>query len=268
MSRSVLNTNLQIGMFTVPVAFYPLADKQDPELVQATAEGHEVGITPYDKVTGETIDSDEILKGVRGVDGVFHPISKDDLESIEAATKLDYFEIESFIPVAGVPWQRGLKSYYLMAPSKSPVAPLALLHAALVKSKTAGIMKIVLRSRQQEAIVYARGKGLWVTTLAWSEDWTRAAEAESYLEHCQASPSHLKMAVDLIAAHMAEDPQAALDAPSDDLRVARKALIDEALAGKPVKPKSKVATAKTVDNLQAMLEASMQSAPKRKKTAA
>ena len=102
--------------------------------------------------SGRVFERSELIHGVTDPNGNFREIPKDAIDAAVEATQLDAFEIDSFVPLKDVPFERALKSYFL-APQKgkgstASAKSMALLHKALVKTKRAGVLKIVPKSRQ------------------------------------------------------------------------------------------------------------------------
>jgi DNA end-binding protein Ku len=271
MASTVINTTLQVGAtIFIPVAVKKIAAKKDVALENATRAGNRVAMPKIDSVTGEKITSEDVVKGVWDGD-TFKPIPAEAIEAIEDATKIETFVITEFIPLASIPWERVQESYFL-APQRESKGPagakaMALLHRGLAKSKSAGVLKIAFKSRQQLAIVYAQGGGLYLSTMVWAEDWAQADEA-NMLADVAVEKNQAAMVVTLIEALTAPDAQVALDSKSDDLRPLRAALITEALAGKPVKKGKAKAAAPVQDGMEAALEASLAAALAAKQPAA
>lgn len=261
MASTAANSTLQVATLSIPVALRKIQERKDVMLVTASQSGNAVANVRTDSVTSEVVETAEIQKGVYDDAGVFRAISQEALDAAVEATKLDAFEIAAFIPLKDVPFERAKASYFL-APQKgkngkASASAMALLHRAMQKEKKAGIMKICLRTRQQLAVVYPVGKGLYVTTLEWSEDWAQADEA-NVLENVAVAPEALAMAVDLVKTLTAPDSTALLDAQVDDLRAERQKLMDIALSGKPVPVRKAKAKAEAEpDGLLAQLEASL-----------
>lgn len=260
MASTSTNSTLTVGTLVVPVALKKISDKKEVAIGRAI-NGHKIARKEIDSVTGEVVTPDAIQRGVWENDTVFKEIAADAIEAIEEATKLDEFAINTFIPYAAIPWERGSETYFL-APQKGKGGPqsaraMKLLQKALLKSKRAGVMKVCLTKRQYLAVLHAKGKRLYVTILAWSEDWTQASEADDALAGITVEAAHVDMAVQLIEALSTDDVEAALNTPTDSLRAERAKLIEDALAGKAVKPRGKKAAPKADDSLMAALEASL-----------
>lgn len=261
MASTVSNTTLRFATLSIPVALRKIQEKKDVTLVSATAGGNAVTQTKTDAVTAEVVETAQLQKGAYDDAGVFHPIDQEALDAAIEATKLDDYEISSFIPMKDVPFERATASYFL-APQKgkngkASATAMALLHRGLVKTKKAGVMKLCLRTRQQLAVVYPKGKGLYVTLLVWSEDWTQADEA-NVLEGIAVEQRMVDIAVSLIDTLTAPDAKAAIDAQVDDLRIEREKLVAAALAGKPITARKPKAPKAEPDGLLAQLEASLE----------
>lgn len=265
MASTVSNSTLQVGLISVPVALKKIKATEDVLIGTASLAGNPVKMPKIDGVTGEALASEDIQKGVWQDEDTFKPIPAEALAELEAATKIEVFEVNEFIPLTAVPWERAQSSYFL-APQKSKGAgpahgakAMAILHRGMVKAKAAGVLKIMLRTRQYLAVLYPKGDGLYVTVLAWSEDWKQADEA-NVLEGVAVPAAVVDQAHDLIKAMMSLDPQGALDSQVDEVRAERAKLVEEALAGKTVKAKAKP-KAKAEDNgLEALLAQSLAAA--------
>lgn len=280
MARAVANSTLQVmgGLLSIPVALHKISDPKEVKFDRAgsrsgapiqRAETTEVVDTKSGEVTTVTVAAEDIEYGVYDGD-TFKAIPKEALKEIEEATKLTEFEITTFVPLAKVPRNRAQQSYYLMPQSKAGpggMKPMELLHAALKAEKKAGVVKICLTKRQYLGVVYAEGNGLYITIMAWAEDWTQADRA-NVLGQTKLDPKMLATARTLVNTLSTDDVQAALDAPVDDLRVLRAKLRDDALAGKAFKPREKKAPVAAPDGLMAALEASLAAVEKKQKVTA
>lgn len=268
---AVVTTTLEVGAVIVPVGLNKVAERKEPSFGRATQNGNAIERVERDKVTHEELDA-ESFPAVPGVwddekaKTGFHPIQRDLIDMIEAETKLDSFAVTDFIDIEDVPFERAVGCYFLTAQKGVNPKPLRLLYDALKATGKAGVFKLVLRSRQQPAVIYAKNGGLFVNTMVWAEDFTpKAARAGEQIEAIASDPKMLAVAVSLIEA-LASGPEA-LDALTDDLRPKRDALIAEALAGKQPTTKKKAPAKKVAegdDPLMAALKASVADAGQKK----
>lgn len=269
---SVTNTTLQFGLVAVPVGLDKVAESKDVKFDRASKNGNAAKQQYVDSVTGELLEgADDFKHGVwedpKNKVG-FREIAADVIAEIEVATKLDALEIETFIPVADVPFERAVGCYFVKPQKGTPAAKsLRLLYEALRKTKRAGVFKLVLRSRQQPAVVYAKNGGLYVNTLVWGEDFAAGVKrAEEVLASAEVEGKAVELATNLIEqmAGTVED----LDKLTDDVRPLRESLIADALKGKKVAAKKAAAPAPAAaDGLAEALEASIlaQASGKKKK---
>jgi Ku protein len=268
MARTVQNTTVTVGLLTVPVALRKITQKQDVKLDRASAAGNKIKRLEVDSVTGEVIDTEAVQHGK--FDGeTFHPISAAAIETIEAETKIDAFEIEDFIPLADVPFGRVIDAYYLAPQAKSGGAkPLRLLYESLRKTKKAGVFKLTLTKRQYLAVLYADNGGLIVNLLSFADDFRQASEADEAIATAEVKPAEIAMAVELVNTLADLTEPGVIDSFSDDLVALKQRLVDEALAGRTLtvsgKPAPAVATGPDV--LMESLKASVAAAAKKKQT--
>lgn len=280
MARSVRSATLTFGVVAIPVSLRKAAEANgEVKFDNASQSGNALNQRYVDAVTGEDCTArDGWRKGVfgskpdkddRATWGEFHEIPADALDAIAEATKIEDFEIEGFVDLDEVPFERAVGCYYI-APQrgsgKAAGKSLKLLAAALAETETAGVLKLVVRTRQYPAVVYEKNGALFVNTLVWGADFANAKEAHEVLAGADEPDAKMQaMAVQLVEALKVD--VAVLDEMSDDLRPLQQELLDEALAGKPVKAPSKKKEAAPVDGLAAALEASLaQSKPKAKTT--
>lgn len=265
---AITNTTLEVGALIVPVGLKKLSESSDVRLDRASAAGNKIGRKEIDVVTGEVVDSDSAQYGKfdNPKEGTgFRAISKDDLAAIEAATKIDTFNIEHFVPLSAVPFERATAAYYLVPQTGVSGKPLALLCKAMTKAKRAGVFKLCLRSRQYLAVLYAKNGALYINTLSFASDFRRASEAREVIEAAdQPNPKMVEAAVALLDALSAE-PEV-IDSFEDDLVPLKQDLVAQALAGKKLTKKAaaKVEAATEPDALEAALTASVEQARKRK----
>lgn len=280
MARSVRSATLMCGVVAIPVSLRKAAEANGEVRFEAASQsGNALKQMYVDAVTGEDCTArDGWRKGVfaskpdkddRASWGDFHEVPVEAIKEIEEATKIEDFEIEGFIDLDEVPFERAVGCYYV-APQrgsgKAAGKSLRLLAKALAETETAGVLKLVVRTRQYPAVIYEKDGALFVNTMVWGEDFANAKEAHEVLATADEPDAKMTaMAVQLVEA-MRVDVET-LDALRDDVRPLQQELLDAALAGKSVKAPTKKEKA-PADGLEAALEASLaQMKPAAKKTA-
>lgn len=280
MARALLNTTLEFGLVSVPIAVMPMESKQEVELDRGlpvfndkdeVVDYHALNTIEVDALTrvprGETVPLHGVFtekpdKKEKSTWTGFKPIAPEAMEAIDENTKIDTFLIDGFIPKSDIPFERARGSYYL-APKQGMAKQLRLLYEALKATDRAGILKIVIRKRQHAAVVYAQNGGIFLSVLAWGEDYAQAKEAAEVLATADADPKMVSMAMTLIEAM--EVSRDDLDALKDDLRLEKENLLNAALNGEAITVTAKSGPVETAGDLMAKLEASLAAAaPKAK----
>jgi DNA end-binding protein Ku len=269
MASTIRNSTIEFGTLAVPVALRKISTKGEVNFDRAAPDGSLIKRLEINANTGDTVATEDIIRGVR--DGEeFHTIPATAIEAINAQTKLDSFVIEGFVPLDGIPWERVTDSYYL-APVKGgqssrralrllldAMKPVVGKRGKIERGAMAGVFKLMPRSLQHLAIVYPKDDGLYVSTLAWAEDFRQAEEASASLAGIESDEKALEMARALVEAY--EEPISLIDALSDDVRVKRAELIAQAATGKAIiVPEAAGTPAGTGEDLMAALEASLAS---------
>jgi len=283
---TVLNTTLEFGILSIPVSVKSISEPKEVNFVRGTADGdkvkrQEVSAKVSDALAAgaeavKALDADEVQRGVM-VDDVFVPIPKEEIEKIEAMTKLDSMRIETFIPYEDVPFERTKGGYYLTPQKGQSKRTMKLLLDAMrpvygprgkvIRTARAAVCKLMPRSRQSLCVVYPKDDGLYVSVLHWAEDFSGAEAASRSLEGIVSGEAELSVARELIDA--LTGPVEIMDSMVDDMRALKLELMERAAAGEMPKVESpKVESPKAVeqkvasDNLMAALEQSLAAAKK------
>lgn len=275
MSRSVLNTTLELGLVTVPIKVHPTRTRNEITLDRATpvfteVDGEQVA-TGYHAIEQVELDAvtrlprdEQVIYGIfeskpdpkdRATWSGFRPIAPDALEAIAEETKIESLAIDGFIDAKDVPMERVMGCYYL-APNNGAGKQLRLLHDALAATGKYGILKIAIRGKQRAAVVYAKDGAIYMNLLAWAEDCAEYETAGDPIASATAAdPKMVAMAVQLIETMTATRED--LDAMSDDLRPKKQALVEAALAGKTIEITAQPEKVEDAGDLMAKLEASL-----------
>lgn len=181
-----------------------------------------------EKVTAYLPYGGEIVRGVREGDEFF-PIQKEEVEEIEARTKLLTLTINEFVKLGEVPWERAQACYFLAPPKGVGAKALATLRDAMERKGVAGVAKLMPKSRQKLAIVYPRYGGLMVTCLAYSATFRQVVEGAAAISGVEPNPRLVELTEKLIG--LTTQPVAVLDEYSDDLIVLKADLMERAKLG-------------------------------------
>lgn len=256
--RSISNTQLSLGVLNAPIKIYPAAsNRQDVKFKLCGPKGEPVEqvyrIVGTDKIVGTSSDCE------RQVDDFL--INKDSLAQIESESYIDNdvnlkeaMNIQKFIPLKGVPFERATGRYYI-GPGNGSSVGFATIVKAMEKKRLAAVAKFVLKGRQSCFVLFVRDGILNAIKLTFSADIEEPTHEVS--EYNAAPKQHVDMAVQLIEAYVDQDAQV-LDEMEDTLIPKKQALVEQARSGKAIEPTT-IAPPTTsapdlMDQLQAELE--------------
>ena len=244
------------------------------EDAEAVADALGVAVGPsqaryLDKVTGEVFEEDEIKHGVWERE-TFYAIDKDEIAEIDALIQERDLNIQTFVPVAEVPWER-VKNTYFLTPqgSDAGLRALNLLKVAMQETGTAAVTLLMPKSRVALALIYPRHGGMLVSTLAFAEEWAQVTKGSAELSdpRGEPKPEELAMAVKLVET-LSTDSAECLDGIKDVQADMKVELIERAKAGRPLTDQPETVT--TDGEHETLLEATLRESlaalkPKRKR---
>ena len=240
MASTIRNTVIQMGPVTIPVALRSASDRQDITFSKATTDGtkiRQVLVRESEAVPGEQatiLTPEEIERGVW--DGnQFFQIDEDEITAINEACARPHLEIEEFVDLDEVPWERVTGFYYLIPQTNMlSLKALKLLHDALAQTGKAGIVRLMPKSRVKLAVVYAKHGGVMLSSLAYTETFKQVEEGAASLEGApEMKPEALELAMTFMEKMSAPQGEAlaALAAYRDDQVDQKAELVEQAKQG-------------------------------------
>jgi DNA end-binding protein Ku len=149
-SRSTSTAVISFGLVAIPVSLYTATETTRVARKEFTADGHEVGRQQFDKETGETLASDQIIKRAQATDGTWVDLTDD--EVAQATTPFDSAQVETTVPTAIVLSEYVTEKLYQIRPKteKKGTAAIersfALFMKALALRDEAAIVRIPMRN--------------------------------------------------------------------------------------------------------------------------
>lgn len=169
MARVIWKGAVSFGLVHIPVALTPATAQRgiDFDLLDRRSMDP-VGYKRINKVTGEDIASEDIVRGVQYEKHRYVVLSDDEIRAAyPAATQtVDLF---AFVKAAQIPLLYVDTPYYL-APERRGEKVYALLREALADSGYVGLARVVLHTRQHLAVLMPLGKALVLNTLRWGDE--------------------------------------------------------------------------------------------------
>ena len=223
-----------------------------------------------DAVTGEQFGEDDIATGVWERD-IFYAIRPDEIKEIDALVQERDLNIQTFVPVSEVPWER-VKSTYFLTPAGSDAGlkALNLLKLAMEETQTAAVTLLMPKSRVALAVIYPKHDGVLISSLAYAEEWAQVKKGSAALSdpRGEPKPEELEFAVKLVEL-LSTDSAEFLDGIKDVQADMKVELIERAKAGLPLTETDTAATEGEHDEtpLMAQLRASVEALQPPKKKA-
>lgn len=164
-----------------------------------------VGNLQVNKVTGEAVQKEEVVKGFEYEKGQYVVLDPEEIrQSLPKSTQT--IDIEGFVDIEQVPTVFFDKPYYVAPAGKGGQKPFALLRETLKRTGKAGVARVVISTKQHLAALLPHGSGLVLNLLRWEEEVRETAGLPWPDESVQVSTAELKMAEQLVDA-MAGDWQ-------------------------------------------------------------
>lgn len=155
MPRAIWKGSISFGLVSVPVSLYP-GEKRD-ELHLSLLDSKDfapVGYKRVNKLSGEEVPSERIVRGYEYEKGEYVVLTEEDLKraNVEATQTV---QIVDFVDGGQIPLAYYDRPYYL-EPQKRGEKAYALLRETLRRTGKVGIAKVVLRTREHLAAQIGR----------------------------------------------------------------------------------------------------------------
>jgi len=200
MPRVIWKGAITFGLVHVPVALYPASQEIGIDFDWLDKRSMDpVGYKRVNKRTGEEIQAEDIVKGIRQGDGDYVILSE---EQIKAAypKSTQTIEIESFVEASEIPFTLLDTPYYLEPLGKGDKV-YALLRESMFDAGVIGIARVVMHTKERLAALIPYGAALVLNTIRWAGEIRPLAELKLPPEGKTAAglkPGDLKMAAQLI----------------------------------------------------------------------
>ncbi|SFE81226.1 non-homologous end joining protein Ku [Alteribacillus iranensis] len=168
--------SIQFGLVNIPIKMHAATEDKDVSFRSLHHKCH----TPikYEKicpVCEEKVEKEDIVKGYETTNGSFVIVTEEELASLKKAAEDKAVEILDFINIDEIDPIYFNRSYYL-GPNDGGTRAYALLRQALADSRKVGIAKIMIRSKEQLAVLRVYNKTLLMETLHYPDEIRDAAD--------------------------------------------------------------------------------------------
>ncbi|MDX5347493.1 MAG: Ku protein, partial [Hymenobacteraceae bacterium] len=252
--RTIWKGALGFGLVNIPIKMYSATKQRRLDFDLLDRRNHvRVRNKRVNEETGEEVPYSEIVKAYK-MDGKYVELTDEDFEKVNVE-KEQVIQLKAFVEEAEIDEIYFKKPYYL-APEKGNKTSYGLLRDALKRTGKVGLATVVMRGKEDLAVIRPLGDALVLQKLRFDEEVRKTKELD--LPHkIDIGGSQLDMDVELINQHTTEfDIEDYKDTYTEDLL---KMIEAKAKGKKKPKPKPmEVVPTKTKD-LMAQLKASLES---------
>ncbi|OMP65737.1 non-homologous end joining protein Ku [Domibacillus epiphyticus] len=259
--HTVWKGSISFGLVNIPVKLHTATENKDIKLRQLHKECH----TPinYQKVCPgceKEVKDEHIVKAFEYTKGKFVVLDEDDLEKLKKENEDKAVEIIDFVKLEEIDPIYFERSYFL-APDTGGGKAYSLLMKALVESGKIGVAKIMIRSKEQLAVVRVYKETLLMETIHFPDEVRNVQDVPNVPSNPSVNKKELDTALMLV-----EQLTTTFEPEKyhDDYRTALMELIEEKKAGKEtVTSIGKQPAASNVTDLMAALQASLDKTKKK-----
>jgi DNA end-binding protein Ku len=166
MARAIWKGAISFGLVHIPVALVSATASKGVDFDWLDKRSMDpVGYKRINKVSGEEMDKDDIVKGVQYEKGRYVVLSEDEIRSAHPVST-QTIEIFSFVASDQIPLQN-IDTPYFLAPDRRGEKVYALLRETLIRSQKVALAQVVLHTRQYLAAVMPLDDALVLVKLRW-----------------------------------------------------------------------------------------------------
>jgi DNA end-binding protein Ku len=255
--RAIWKGHIQFSLVTIPIRIYNAIDSgQTISFNLLSKEGHNpVSYEKKDKVTGETLRAEDIVKGYQYEPGQYVIIEPEDFEKVKLKSER-VIEIQGFVNTDEVHPTLYEAPYYLGPDGDMAAKTYGLLSQTLKETGRIAVGKVVLRDRETPVLISPHEGGMVMYRLRYPNEVRSMREVPQLLE-VKTDKEQLKLAKTLVDSMTTRFANIEM---KDHYYDALKTIIDAKVSGKEVV--SIVEEAPKVVDIMTALKASIDAAKK------
>lgn len=247
--------SISFGLVNIPIKLHSATEDKDIKLRTLHKECHSP--IKYEKVCTSCeieVKPEDIVKAYEYTKGKYVVLDDEELENLRKENEEKAVEIIDFVKISEIDPIYFHKSYY-MSPNEGGGKAYSLLRKALQDSEKVGLAKIIIRAKEQLAVIRVYENTLVMETIHYPDEVRNAADVPNVPNEDKVTEKELATAIMLIDQLTTEfDPTKY----TDDYRTALLELIEAKRNGQEtVTATEKVPAASNVTDLMAALQASI-----------
>jgi DNA end-binding protein Ku len=198
MAKAIWKGNLSFGLVEIPVGLFPADDEHSLDLTMLDRHDFApIGYKRFNKRTQKEVEWKDIVRGYEHEKGEYVVLTDAELRNANPAIT-QTAQIVEFVDAADIEPIFYEKPYYL-APLSKQGKGYALLRETLKRTRTVGIARIAVRTREHLAAVGVRGNALILHLLRFAAEVRSPSDVPGVDAHPRLDPKELAMAARLVA---------------------------------------------------------------------
>ena len=229
--RAIWKGHIQFSLVTIPIRIYNAIDSgQTISFNLLSKEGHNpVSYEKKDKVTGETLRTEDIVKGYQYEPGQYVIIDQEDFDKVKLKSER-IIEIQGFVDTKEVHPTLYESPYYIGPDGDMAAKTYGLLSQTLKETGRIAVGKVVLRDRETPVLITPHETGMVMYRLRYPAEVRSIREVPQLLE-VKTDKEQLKLAKTLVDSMTTKFANIEM---KDNYYDALKAIIDAKIQGKEI----------------------------------
>ncbi len=197
--RAIWKGHIRFSLVTIPIRVYNAIDAgQTISFNLLSKDGHnQVSYEKKDKVTGQVLKQEDIVRGYQYEPGQFVIIDEEDFSKVRLkSTRV--IDIEGFVMANEVHPTLFDAPYYIGPDGDVAAKTYALLAKTLKESGKVGVGRVVLRDRETVVLLSPEKNGILMYKLRYPNEVKKISEVPQLLEDVQVDKEQIKMAKMLV----------------------------------------------------------------------
>ncbi|MEH7075382.1 Ku protein [Neobacillus drentensis] len=246
--------SISFGLVNIPIKLHTATEDKDIKLRTLHNKCH--APIKYEKICSvceEEVKPEDIVKAYEYTKGKFVVLDNEELEKLRKENEDKAVEIIDFVKMDQIDPIYYDRSYY-MSPSEGGGKAYSLLRKALLESQKVGLAKIIIRSKEQLAVIRVFENVLVMETIHYPDEVRKAGDVPSVPAEDKVTDRELDTAIMLIDQLTTDFTP---EKYTDDYRTALLELIESKRNGQETVSAATKEVASNVTDLMAALQASI-----------
>ncbi|MEH7158688.1 Ku protein [Neobacillus drentensis] len=246
--------SISFGLVNIPIKLHTATEDKDIKLRTLHNKCH--APIKYEKICSvceEEVKPEDIVKAYEYTKGKFVVLDNEELEKLRKENEDKAVEIIDFVKMDQIDPIYYDRSYY-MSPSEGGGKAYSLLRKALLESQKVGLAKIIIRSKEQLAVIRVYENVLVMETIHYPDEVRKAGDVPSVPAEDRVTDRELDTAIMLIDQLTTDFTP---EKYTDDYRTALLELIESKRNGQETVSAATKEVASNVTDLMAALQASI-----------